>query len=58
MPIRGSRLRLLPIHTLLAWCGNDRGSQRAMRRYTAAVAHEVDTWQGHDRGQLFQQFQR
>jgi hypothetical protein len=57
-PVRGSWRRLLPVHTLLASCGNDRGSQRAMRRQTAPVAHEVDPRHGHKRRQLFEQFQR
>ena len=48
----------LPVHTLLAWCGNARGSKRAMRRSTAAVAYEVDTPQGPYRGQLFSKHHR
>ena len=31
-PVGGSWRRVLTVHTLLAWRGKDRGSQRAMRR--------------------------
>jgi len=58
VPIWGSCLRLIIVHSLLAWCGNDRVAKLAMGRQTAAVAKKVGTWQGHKGGQLLQQFQR
>jgi hypothetical protein len=46
VPIRDPRLRFFAVHTLLAWCGNDRSPQLAVRRQTATVAHQVGTRQG------------
>src|SRR5437870_10894810 len=39
-PVRGARLRL-PVHTLLAWRREDAPAQVAVRRQTAAIAHQV-----------------
>ena len=47
VPVRGSCLRFFAVHTLLAWGGNDRGPQLAVRRQTATVAHQVGTRQGY-----------
>ena len=43
VPIRGSRFRCIAVDTLLARGGNDCGPELAMRRQTAAVAHQVGT---------------
>ena len=47
VPRRGSRLRFLAVHTLLARGGNARRPALAVRRQTAAVAHQVGMRQGH-----------
>jgi hypothetical protein len=39
-PVRGARLRL-PVHALLAWRREDAPAQVAVRRQTAAIAHQV-----------------
>src|SRR5215831_17493309 len=57
-PIRAAPLRLLPVHPLLAWSGTDGLAQCAMGCQTAGIADEVHTRQGHERGQLLQEFQR
>ena len=46
-PGRCASFRLLPVHTLLARCRDNRLSQLAVRRQTASIADEVDTRQGH-----------
>src|SRR5262245_52984139 len=58
VPIRCSRLLFLAIDTLLARCENKRVAKLAIRRQAAGIAHEVDTWQGYERRQLLQEFQR
>jgi hypothetical protein len=57
VPIRGSCFCFVAVHTLLARCGDDRGLERAVRRDTASVAHQVDTWQGHECRKLLEQLQ-
>ena len=52
-PIRGSCLRFFAFHTLLTRCGDDRRPERAMRRQTAGIAHQVRTRQRHDGGKFF-----
>jgi len=56
--IRGSRLRCLAIHPLLAWCGDDAPAYMAVRRQAPPIAHEMDVWQGDQRRQLLQECQR
>ena len=57
-PGRGSRLRLLPVDTLLARRRDHRLAPRAMRRSTARITDKGDRRQGHDRCQLLSQCQR
>ena len=57
-PIRGAPRRLLSVHPLLAWGGDDRPTQMAVRCQTAAIAHQMDVWQGDQCRQLLQEFQR
>ncbi len=49
MPVRGSRLRVIPIPLLLARCGNDRVTKGAVWHQPSSVAHEMDAWQGDER---------
>jgi hypothetical protein len=49
---------LLVRYPLLARRGDNRPAQVAVRRQTAAVAHQRHARQGHKRGQLLQEFQR
>jgi len=46
VPVRCSSLRLIHAHTPLAWCRDNRLSQRAVRRQTAGIAHKVDARKG------------
>jgi hypothetical protein len=51
--------RVRPPHaTLLSWRGDDRSTQVAVGRQTAAIAHQVDARQGHEGSQLLQKFHR
>ena len=43
-------------YPLLAWRGDDRPPQVAVGRQTAAIAHQVHARQGHERGQLLEEF--
>ena len=56
-PARRPGVRRLLVHALLAWRGDNRPTQVAVRRQTPAIAHQVDARQGHERCQLFEQFQ-
>jgi NAD(P)-dependent dehydrogenase (short-subunit alcohol dehydrogenase family) len=51
----GARLRL--VEALLTGRRDDRPTQMAVRRQTAAIAHQVDVRQGDQRRQLLQEFQ-
>src|SRR5215831_8037949 len=51
----GVRLR---VHPLLAWRRDDTPTEVAVRREAAPITHEMHVWQGHERGQLLQEFQR
>jgi hypothetical protein len=55
-PARRSRVGLLLVYTLLAWRRDDGAAQVAVGRQTAAIAHQVDARQGHERRQLLQEF--
>src|SRR5215471_3745708 len=57
-PIGGAPRRLLRVHPLLAWCGDDTAAEVAVRRQTAAIAHQRHVRQGHEGRQLLQEFQR
>jgi len=57
-PVRGARVRLLPVQPLLARCRDNRLAQPAVRRQTASIADEVDTRQGHERHKFLQEFHR
>src|SRR5262249_48645009 len=57
-PVRGARVCLRPVQPLLARGGTDRSTQVAMRRSTAAIAYQMDVWQGDQRRQLLQEFER
>ncbi len=57
-PARRPGVRLLLVHALLAWRGDDRTAQAAVRRSTAAIAYQMDAWQGHQGRQLLQEFHR
>src|SRR5215475_8648408 len=57
-PARGSGVRRLLVYGLLSWRGDDRSTQVAVGRQTAAIAHQVDARQGHERCQLLQKFHR
>ncbi len=57
-PVRGARVRLRPVQPLLAWGGTDRPPQVAVWREAAPIAHQMDARQGHEGGQLLQEFQR
>src|SRR5215510_6791976 len=52
------RVRCLLVDPLLAGRWNDGPTQVAVRRQTAAVAHQVHARQGHEGRQLLQEFQR
>src|SRR5262249_18624131 len=43
-PIGGTPRRLLRVHPLLAWGGNDAAAEVAVRRQTAPIAHQRDMW--------------
>src|SRR5262249_31894832 len=45
-PARRLGVRLLAVHPLLPECREDRPTQLAVRRQTAAIAHQMDVWQG------------
>jgi len=55
---RGAGVRRLLVSALLAWRGDDRSTQAAVGRQTAAIAHHVDARQGHELCQLLQKFHR
>src|SRR2546423_15639621 len=57
---RPPRSTLFPYTTLFrsARGGTDRPTQVAVRREAAPIAHQMDVWQGHERRQFFQEFQR
>jgi len=57
-PARRRCAVLLFLHTLLARRGDDRPTQVAVRRQTAPIAHQVEPRQGHEGGQLLQEFHR
>jgi len=57
-PDRGTSLCLRPIYPLLARCRNDRAPKLTMRRQTSRIPPQMDAWQGSDRCQLLQAFQR
>jgi hypothetical protein len=48
----------MPIYTLLARRRDNRPAQLTMRRQTPRIAHQMDARQGHECGQLLQEFQR
>src|SRR6266699_4955183 len=54
-PVRGARVRLLPVQPLLARGGTDRPTQVAVRREAAPIAHQMDVWQGDQRRELLQE---
>ena len=43
-PIGGTPWRLLRVHPLLAWGGDDAAAEVAVRRQTAPIAHQMDMW--------------
>ena len=45
-PARGPGVRRLLVYALLSWRGDDRSTQVAVGRQTAAIAHQVDARQG------------
>src|SRR5262245_11540368 len=51
----GVRLR---VHPLLAWRRDDAPTEVAVRREAAPITQEMHVRQGHERGQLLQEFQR
>ena len=57
-PARGPGVRRLLVYALLSWRGDDRSTQVAVGRQTAAIAHQVDARQGHEGSQLLQKFHR
>src|SRR5262249_39940919 len=57
-PVRGARGRLLSVQPLLARGGTDRPTQAAVRCEAAPIAHQMDARQGHEGGQLLQEFHR
>src|SRR5262249_39748073 len=57
-PVRGGRVRLLPVQSLLARSGTDRPPHVAVRREATPIAHQMGARQGHEGGQLLQEFQR
>src|SRR2546427_3877317 len=56
-PARRPGLRLR-VHPLLARRRDDAPTEVAVRREAAPIAHEMHVRQGHERGQLLQEFQR
>jgi hypothetical protein len=57
-PRRGSHLRVLAVDTLLAWWGNERRAERAVRRQTASIANQAGTRQGDECRKFFELPQR
>ena len=52
---RGVRLRL--VEALLTWRWDDCPPQMAVRRQASPRAHQMHVWQGHEGGQLLQEFE-
>jgi len=56
-PARRPPVRRRLVATLLAGRGDERPAQVAGRRQAPPIAHEVHARQGHERGELLQEFQ-
>jgi hypothetical protein len=57
VPARRPRVEFFVLHPLLAGRGDDGAAQVAVRRQAPPIAHQMHARQGHERGQLFEQFQ-
>jgi len=55
-PARRPRVRRLRVHPWLARRGDDRPAQGAVQGQTSTIASQMDPRQGHERGQLVEQF--
>src|SRR5262245_18897783 len=55
-PARRPGVRLL-VHPLLVWGQEDGLTQVAVRRQTPPIAHEMHVRQGHEGGQLLEEFE-
>src|SRR5262249_33342321 len=55
-PVSGPGVRRLLVYALLSWRGDDRSTQVAVGRQTAAIAHQVEARPRRERCQLLQKF--